>query len=104
MLYRQLPIELFSRIAKEALNMQVKEYGPSEEECIWCLQPCNPNHEYTPRVSEVLSDLDLPPLSCIPCENLLGRPVVSHRSLYRTQDGIPHWQDVCPECGQSDPY
>ena len=96
MLYRQLPIELFSRIAKEALNMQVEEYGPSEEECIWCLQPCNPNHEYTPRVSEVLSDLDLPPLSCIPCEDLFGRSVLPCRSLHRTQDGIPHWRDVRP--------
>ena len=54
MLFHQLPIELFSRIAKEAVNMEVEEYGPSEHEFLWGLQDANPNYRWPPRVREYL--------------------------------------------------
>ena len=99
MLYHQLPIELFSRIAKEAVNMEVEEYGPSEHEFLWGLQDANPNYRWPPRVREVLRQLGLPPLSCGPCRDLRGRDVVCERVLHRARGNILSWREVCPRCG-----
>ena len=94
--FDQLPVELYARIAKEAVNMAVREYGPSEDECMWRHLPF---HDWSGRVSDVLQSLNPPPLACGWCWDRLGKAAITVRVLHRTQRGIVQWRDVCPKCG-----
>ena len=98
--FDQLPVELYALIAKEAVNMAVREYGPSEDECMWRHLPF---HDWSGRVSDVLQRLNPLPLCCGRCWDRLGRVAITVRVLHRIQRGILQWRVVCPECDYSSP-